>query len=95
VLGTGYGGWIALQPTVLAEFFGVRGLGGLVGLVYTAAGIGALVGPPLAGVLVDATGGYRWAIAAAGLFGLGAFVALLALPSGQRSAEPRRAAGAG
>jgi MFS family permease len=82
VLGTGYGGWIALQPTVLAEMFGMRGLGGLVGLVYTAAGVGALVGPPLAGVLVDATGGYRWAIAAAGVSGLGAFVALLSLPSG-------------
>jgi MFS family permease len=50
--------------------------------VYTAAGVGALVGPPLAGVLVDATGGYRWAIAAAGVSGLGAFVALLPLPSG-------------
>jgi len=82
VLGTGYGGWIALQPTVLAQLFGTRGLGGLVGLVYTAAGVGALIGPPLAGVLVDATGGYRWAIAAAGVAGLGAFVALLPLPSG-------------
>ena len=82
VLGTGYGGWIALQPTVLAQLFGTRGLGGLVGLVYTAAGVGALVGPPLAGVLVDATGGYRWAIAAAGVAGLGAFVALLPLRSG-------------
>jgi MFS family permease len=82
LLGTGYGGWIALQPTVLAELFGVRGLGGLVGLVYTAAGVGALVGPPLAGVLVDATGGYRWAIAAAGLCGIGAFLALLPLPPG-------------
>jgi MFS family permease len=82
VLGTGYGGWIALQPTVLAELFGVRGLGGLVGLVYTAAGVGALIGPPLAGVLVDATGGFRWAIATAGLCGLGAFLALLPLPSG-------------
>jgi MFS family permease len=82
VLGTGYGGWIALQPTVLAQLFGTRGLGGLVGLVYTAAGVGALIGPPLAGVLVDATGGYRWAIAAAGVAGLGAFVALLPLRSG-------------
>ena len=82
VLGTGYGGWIALQPTVLAQLFGTRGLGGLVGLVYTAAGVGALIGPPLAGVLVDVTGGYRWAIAAAGVAGLGAFVALLPLPSG-------------
>ena len=82
MLGTGYGGWIALQPTVLAEMFGVRGLGGLVGLVYTAAGFGALVGPPLAGILIDATGGYRWAVAAAGVSGLGALVALLPLPSG-------------
>ena len=82
VLGTGYGGWIALQPTLLAQLFGTRGLGGLVGLVYTAAGVGALIGPPLAGVLVDATGGYRWAIAAAGVAGLGAFVALLPLRSG-------------
>ncbi len=89
VLGTGYGGWIALQPTVLAELFGVRGLGGLVGLVYTAAGVGALIGPPLAGVLVDATGGYPWAIAAAGLCGLGAFLALLPLPPGP---APRPAA---
>ena len=72
----------ALQPAVLVEFFGVRGLCGLVGLVYTAAGIGALVGPPFAGVLVDAAGGYWWAIGAAGLFGLGAFLALLALPWG-------------
>jgi len=82
VLGTGYGGWIALQPTVLAQLFGTRGLGGLVGLVYTAAGVGALIGPPLAGVLVDVTGGYRWATAAAGVAGLGAFAALLPLRSG-------------
>lgn len=80
VLGTGYGGWIALQPTVLAELFGVHGLGALVGLVYTAAGIGALIGPPVAGVLVDATGGFGWAIAAGGVCGLAAFLFLLRLP---------------
>jgi hypothetical protein len=50
--------------------------------VYTAAGVGALVGPPLAGVLVVATGGFGWAIAAAGGCGLAAFLALLRLPSG-------------
>jgi MFS family permease len=93
VLGTGYGGWIALQPTVLAELFGVRGLGGLVGLVYTGGGIGALVGPPLAGLLVDATGGYRWAIATAGLFGLGAFLALLPLPSEPALRRPTASGG--
>jgi MFS family permease len=79
VLGVGYGGWIALQPTVIAELFGLRGLGALVGLVYTGAAVGALFGPPLAGVLVDATGGYRWTIVAAGACGLGSFLALLPL----------------
>lgn len=87
VLGTGYGGWIALQPTVLAELFGVRGLGALVGLVYTAAGIGALIGPPLAGVLVDAAGGYGWAVVAGGLCGLLAFLSLLRLPARAAPAE--------
>lgn len=79
VLGVGYGGWIALQPTVVAELFGLRGLGGLVGLVYTGGGIGALLGAPLAGLLIDATGGYGWAITAAGLAAAGSFVALLPL----------------
>jgi MFS family permease len=79
VLGVGYGGWIALQPTVIAEVFGLRGLGGLVGLVYTAGGFGALLGPPLAGVLVDATGSYALVAAAAGGCALAAFLALLAL----------------
>lgn len=79
VLGVGYGGWIALQPAVIAELFGVRGLGGLVGLMYTSGGIGALFGAPLAGVLIDVTGGYGWSIGAAGLCALGAFVGLLPL----------------
>lgn len=79
VLGVGYGGWIALQPTVIADAFGVHGLGWVVGLVYTAGGIGALLGAPLAGVLVDVTGGYAWAASTAALCGLGAFTALLPL----------------
>jgi MFS family permease len=79
VLGVGYGGWIALQPAVIADTFGVRGLGRLVGLVYTAAGIGALLGVPVAGALVDATGGHGWAAGAAALSGLGAFAATIAL----------------
>jgi hypothetical protein len=42
-----------------------------------------LIGPPLAGVLVDATGGFGWAVAAAGVCGLAAFAALLPLPAGR------------
>lgn len=61
-LGVGYGGWIALGPSVMAELFGPEGLGGSVGALYTAAAVGALLGPPFAGFVVDATGGYRPAI---------------------------------
>lgn len=94
VLGVGYGGWIALQPTVVAEVFGARGLGGLVGLVYTAAGLGALVGPPVAGLLVDGTGGYTVPVLTAGVFALGAYLTLLPLGGRPgRGAAGRTAAG--
>jgi MFS family permease len=79
VLGVGYGGWIALQPAVIADAFGLHGLGWLVGVVYTAAGTGALLGVPVAGALVDATGGYGAATGVAALCGLGAFAALFLL----------------
>ena len=62
VLGLGYGGFIALGPVVTAERFGLVGLGGVLGTLYTAAGLGTLLGPPIAGVFRDEFG-YRTAIA--------------------------------
>jgi len=53
VLGIGYGGFIALSPEVVAQRFGLDGLGGTIGTLYTAAGIGSLAGPPFAGFLID------------------------------------------
>lgn len=55
-LGLGYGGFIALSPAVAAQRFGLAGLGGILGTLYTAAGIGSLGGPPVAGVLIDQLG---------------------------------------
>ena len=55
VMGTAYGGWIALSPAVIAYLFGPVGLGGVLGALYTSAGIGGLFGPPLIGVVIDAT----------------------------------------
>lgn len=65
VFGVAYGGFIALSPAVMAELFGTAGMGRVIGVLYTSAGFGALVGPPLAGLIIDRTGSYRWAIAAA------------------------------
>ncbi len=78
VMGGSYGGFIALSPAVAAEVFGVTNLGRLVGVLYTGAGLGALVGPPLAGLLIDASG-YRWAIAASMVAAITAAVALVPL----------------
>ncbi len=55
-LGLGYGGFIALSPAVVAEKFGLDGLGGVLGTLYTSAAIGSLCGPALAGVLIDSVG---------------------------------------
>ncbi len=58
VFGVAYGGLIALGPIALAELFGPEQLGGLAGVNYTAAGLGALSGPTVCSWLVDRTGGY-------------------------------------
>jgi MFS family permease len=65
VLGVAYGGYVALSPAVMAELFGLAGLGAVLGASYTAGGIGGLVGPPVAGWLIDATGSYTPAIVVA------------------------------
>ena len=58
VMGLGYGCFVAVSPLVLADLFGVVGLGSLMGILYTTQGLGALFGPPIAGRLIDVYGGY-------------------------------------
>jgi len=81
VLGSGYGGFIVLSPAVTVEIFGLAGLGTILGATYTAAGIGGLLGPTLAGYLIDKTGGFNAAIIAAMIF---AFIGFLLLIPVQR-----------
>ena len=65
LLGVGYGGFVALGPPLVAEAFGVQGLGSLLGVLYTSSALGSAVGPPLAGVLIGGGDGYRTAVAVA------------------------------
>jgi MFS family permease len=76
ILGLGYGGFIALSPAVLAERFGAAGLGGVLGTLYTAAGLGAFVSPPLAGWIVDQSS-YTPAVIYAASCATAGFVTLL------------------
>ncbi len=79
-LGLGYGGFIALSPAVVAELFGLEGLGGVIGTLYTSAAIGALFGPAIAGFIIDGAG-YETAIAVAMAASLGGAAVLLRLAS--------------
>ncbi|MEC7915799.1 MAG: MFS transporter [Actinomycetota bacterium] len=67
IMGIGYGSFVAVSPLVLADLFGVVGLGSLMGIMYTACGLGALIGPPIAGRMIDVQGSYTMPL----LVGLG------------------------
>jgi len=53
-----YGGFVAAFPAVVMDRFGARSISGIIGCLYTAAGVGTLFGPPLAGAAFDASGSY-------------------------------------
>jgi MFS family permease len=72
ILGIGYGGSVALSPAVVADLFGVHGLGAMLGVVYGGSAFTSLAWPPLAGYIVDRTGSYS------GVAILGAASALIA-----------------
>jgi len=56
--GMSYGGTVALLPALAADIFGARYIGAILGTLFTAVGIAALAGPPLAGYLYDKTDSY-------------------------------------
>jgi MFS family permease len=82
VLGTNYGSRIA---AALIELFGLDNLGTTLGVFFTATGVAALLGPPLAGIAVDLSGSYYGAILFALAAGLLGFAAIAPLGSPQLS----------
>jgi len=62
----------------------VNRLGTVMGILYTSGGVGALLGPPLAGMIIDRTGSYRWAIVYSLLGALASYAVLLPLKDRER-----------
>jgi OFA family oxalate/formate antiporter-like MFS transporter len=58
VFGVAYGGWVALLPSVVMDYFGGCNVSGIIGVLYTSAGIGTLVGPSAAGFAFDVSHSY-------------------------------------
>nr|NLR88340.1 MFS transporter [Rhizobium sp. P28RR-XV] len=71
LFGMSYGGCVGLYPVVAADLFGVRHIGTILGYLYTAVGVAALLGPTMAGLIFDKTGSYLGPI----LFSMAAAVA--------------------
>lgn len=62
VFGLSYGGIVSLLPPICSDLFGLRAVSSTIGLLYSGAGFGALLGPVLAGALFDRYGNYDAAI---------------------------------
>ena len=77
-----YGQFVTLSAALMADYFGTRHVGGTIGVFYTGAGLGSLLGPWLAGWIFDSTGTYWPAIL------LGASTAALASVAVLRLRDP-------
>ena len=84
MVGTFWGGSVALAPSVMADYFGTRSVSGIIGVLYAGVGFGALVGPILAGVVFDLRDSYTIAI----IFSI--FAPLLAAASVLSAESPER-----
>lgn len=74
------GGWLAIAPACTAAYCGTRYYGPNYGLVFTAYGVGAIVGNLFAGTLRDVVGSYTAVfLPVAGLALLGVAIAVLLL----------------
>jgi MFS transporter, OFA family, oxalate/formate antiporter len=56
--GVFYGGWVAVLPTVVMDYFGGRNVSGTIGVLYTSVAFGTLIGPSAAGLAFDVTQTY-------------------------------------
>jgi MFS family permease len=88
LLGSSYGGYVALGPTVAAHLFGVVGLGGLIGALFFGSAIGGLIGPPVAGSLADRSGGHALPIVMALVVTVAAFLVVLGVREADEAPAP-------
>ena len=84
IFGIFYGGYVALAPSLSADYFGTRKIGGIIGILYTGPGFGSFFGPFLAGLAYDRWQSYDIAIVAAAVTALIGVLLLMLTPSPAR-----------
>jgi len=58
LFGLFYGGWVALMPAVVADYFPGRNIGGVLGILSLSIAFGTLIGPSAAGFAFDFSRSY-------------------------------------
>ena len=84
VFGVFYGGWVAVLPAVVMDYFGGRNVSGIIGVLYTSVAFGTLIGPAAAGFAFDLSHSYQLPIVASALTNL---LAALTLALASRAAS--------
>jgi len=79
VFGTCYGGFVALAPAVIVDYFGNRSASALIGTIYTSVAVGTLAGPPLAGLAFDLLHSYTLPITIGAAFMVAATLLVTAM----------------
>jgi len=80
VYGVFYGGWVAVLPAVVMDYFGGRNVSGIIGVLYTSAAIGTLIGPSAAGFAFDLSHSYELPIIASAATNVVAAVIVALMP---------------
>ncbi len=90
LFGAFYGGFVAIAPSLAADYFGGRALGSVIGALYSGVGVGALLGSPAAGYAYDFFGSYAGAILAGAALCAVSFVVTLLMPEPARWLAERK-----
>jgi len=83
--GACYGAYVALVPTIVMDLYGQRAVSGIIGVLYTGAGLGTLVGPWLAGAAYDAFHTYGVSILAGAVLSFLAAACIVRMPEHEKA----------
>ncbi len=90
VWGFAMGGVITLQPLIVAECFGLKSFGVILGMTYVFTTIGSSVGAPFAGFIYDVKGSYILAfVIFAVAYAVATALSFLAVPLASRDEQSR------
>ncbi len=88
--GMSYGGCVAMLPTIVMDLYGARAVSSIIGWLYTAAGLGTLLGPWLAGAAYDALGAYDAPILTSAALAFLAAVCVIVMASHEKKQKRHR-----